>query len=90
MTNTHTHTHTHTHTYTFIYIYIHFLGGSVVKNSPCVSAEDKRDTGLIPELGTFPGGRNGNLLQYSCQEDHMEREFWWSTVHGVAKESDKT
>ena len=24
------------------------------------------DTGLIPELGRYPGEGNGNLLQYSC------------------------
>ena len=24
------------------------------------------DTGLIPGLGRYPGGGNGNPLQYSC------------------------
>ena len=39
-----------------------FPGGSVVKNS----SANAGDTGLIPELGRYPGEGNGNLLQYSC------------------------
>ena len=31
------------------------------------------------------GEGNGNPLQYSCLEDPMDREAWWSTVHGVAE-----
>ena len=31
-----------------------------------------RDSGLIPELGRFHGGRNGNPLQYSCLETSMD------------------
>ena len=33
----------------------------------------------------FPGGGNGNPLQYSCLENSMDREAWWATVNGVAK-----
>jgi len=40
---------------------------------------------LIPGLGRSPGERNGNLLQYSCLENPMDRGAWWATVHGVAK-----
>ena len=29
--------------------------------------------------------RHGNPLQCSCLENPMDREAWWSTVHGVAK-----
>ena len=39
----------------------------------------------IPGLGRFPGGDNGNPLQYSCLENSMDRGPWWATVHGVAK-----
>ena len=32
--------------------------------------------------GKSPGGRNGNLLQYSCLENPMDRRAWRATVHG--------
>ena len=28
---------------------------------------------------------NGNLPQYSCPENSMDRGAWWAIVHGVAK-----
>ena len=56
----------------------------VVKNQPA-SAGDIRDVGLIPGSGRFPGGRNGNQVQYSCLENSMDRGAWWATVHGVGK-----
>ena len=31
------------------------------------------------------GEGNGNPLQYSCLENHMDKEAWWATVHGVAQ-----
>ena len=32
------------------------------------------------------GEGNGNLLQYSCLENSMDRETWWAVaVHGVTK-----
>ena len=43
------------------------------------------DEGLIPGLGRFPGGGNGNPLQYSCVENSMDRGAWRVTVHGVTK-----
>ena len=27
----------------------------------------------------------GNLLQYSCLEDSMDRGAWWAAVYGVAR-----
>ena len=60
----------------------------MVKNLP-TNAGDLRDAGLIPGLGIFPGGGNGNPLQYSCLENPMVRGTWWPTVQGVA-ESDTT
>ena len=44
------------------------------------------DVGSIPGLGRSPGGGNGNLIQYSCQENSMDRGALRATVHG-AKES---
>ena len=43
-----------------------------------------------PGWGGYPGGGNGNLLQYSCLQNPPDRGAWWATVHGVAKESDIT
>ena len=60
----------------------------MVKNPPA-NAEDVRDMGSIPGLGRSPGGGHGNLLQYSCLENPMDRGAWRATVHRVA-ESDMT
>ena len=57
----------------------------LVKNMPA----NARDLGLIPELGRYPGGGNGNSLQYYCLGDPMDKGAWWDTVHRVA-ESDTT
>ena len=43
------------------------------------------DLHLIPGPGRSLGGGNGNLLQYTCLENSMNRGAWWATVHGVAK-----
>ena len=31
------------------------------------------------------GEGNGNLLQYSCLENPMDRRAWWARVHGVTR-----
>ena len=49
------------------------------------NAGDLRDVGLIPELGRYPGGGQGNQFQHSCQENPMDRGAWQATVHRVAK-----
>ena len=54
---------------------------SVGKESACNTGY----TGLIHGWGRSPGEGNGNPLQYSCQENPMDRRAWWATVHGVAK-----
>ena len=54
----------------------------MVKNPPAI-AGDLTDTGLIPELGGFPGRQNGNPLQYSCTENPMDRGVWQAIVHGA-------
>ena len=62
------------------------LMGSVVKKYTYQAG----DAGSIPGLGRSPGEENGNPLQYSCLGNPMDRGVWWSTVHGVANELDKT
>ena len=44
-----------------------FPGGSVIKNLPA-NVGEARDVGSIPGLGRFPGGGQGNPLQYSYPE----------------------
>ena len=44
----------------------------------------------MPGAGRSPGEGNGNPLQYSCLGNPMDRGGWQATVHGVAKELDKT
>ena len=39
----------------------------------------------IPGSGRSPGEGNGNALQYSCLKNHMDREAWQATVHGVTR-----
>ena len=51
----------------------------MVKNLPA-NAGDVRDVGSIPGLGRFPGGGNGNLLQYPCLENPMNRGAWRAIV----------
>ena len=53
----------------------------MIKNLPA----NVGDMGLIPELGRSPGERNGNPLQYSCQDNHVDRGAWQATVHMVAQ-----
>ena len=50
-----------------------FPSGLVVKNPPA-NAGDTGGWGLIPGSGISPGGEHGSPLQYSCQENPMDRE----------------
>ena len=47
-------------------------GNSIAKNPPA-NTRDARDKGFIPGLGRCPAGGYGNLLQYSCLENSMEK-----------------
>ena len=58
-----------------------FSGGSHSKESACIVG----DPGSTPGLGRSPGEGNGNLLQYSCLENPMDRGAWQSIVHAVTK-----
>ena len=61
-----------------------FPGGSVVTILPA-NARDSGDLDSVLGLGRFPGGGNGNPLQYSCLENPMDRGVWWAVVHGVTR-----
>jgi len=58
-----------------------FLGGSDGKES----AYNMGYTGSIPGSGRSPGEGNGNLLQYSCLVNPMDRGAWWGYIHRVSK-----
>ena len=63
-----------------------FPGGSDSKESACNAG----GLDLIPGSGRSPGEGNGNLLQYSCLKNSMDRGAWWVIFHEVLKESDTT
>ena len=58
-----------------------FPSGSAVKNPPANAG----DVSLIPGSGRVPGEGNGNLLQYSCLGNPMDRGARQATVHRVAE-----
>ena len=57
------------------------LVAQMAKNPPV----NVGDGGSIPGLGRSVGEENGNTLQCSCLENHMDRGAWWTIVHGVTK-----
>ena len=59
--------------------------GLAVKNLPAMQTPA---LDLISGLGRVPAEGNGYLLQNSCLGNLMDREAWWATIHGVAKELD--
>ena len=59
-------------------------GDAVVKNPPA-NTGDARDAGSVPGWGRSLGIGNGNMLQYSCLENSMDRGAWQATVHGVER-----
>ena len=60
------------------------VSGRVVKNPPA-NIGDARNVGSIPGSGRSPGVGNGNLFQYSCLENAMDRGALQATVHGSQK-----
>ena len=60
---------------------MNFPGGSVVKNM----LDNAGDESSITGSGRSLGEGNGNLLDYSCLENPMDRGAWRATGHGVAK-----
>ena len=63
-----------------------FPDGAVMVNPPTSAG----DASSILELGRSSGGGNGNPLQYSCQENPLDKGAWWATVRVDAKELDTT
>ena len=61
-----------------------FPGGVAEKNPPA-NARDTRDVGLIPGFRRSPGVGDGNLLQYSCLKNPLDRGAWQATDHRVAE-----
>ena len=57
------------------------MSGSNGKESACNAGH----LGLIPGSGRYPGEDHGNPLQYSCQENPMDRRAWQATGYRVAK-----
>ena len=53
----------------------------MVKNLPANAG----DVGSTSGSGRSPGEGSGSPLQCSCLENTMDKEAWWATAHGVAK-----
>ena len=53
----------------------------MVKSPPT----DTEDAGLTPGSGRYPGEGNGNLLEYSCLENSMDRGTWQVIVPRIPK-----
>ena len=58
---------------------------ALVVRRPPASSGDTKDESSIPESVRAPGGRHGNLLQYSCLENPMDRGAWRAAVHRVTQ-----
>ena len=54
------------------FLLIGFPDGSDSKASAC----NEGDMGSIPGSGRSPEERNGNLFQYPCLENSMDRGVW--------------
>ena len=46
---------------------------------------DSCPTTHYPKVVMDSGKGNGNLLQYSCRENSVDRGAWWAAVHRVAQ-----
>ena len=62
-----------------------FPGGSVVRI--CLPMQETR----LPSLSwEDPLEKGMTTIPVFCMDNPMDRGVWWSTVHGVPKESDTT
>ena len=71
----------------YFFLNVASLVAQLIKNIPAMQESDcnVEDLDSIPGSGRSPGEGTGNPLQYSSQENTMDRGTWWSTVPGVAK-----
>ena len=51
------------------------------KESSC----NAEDLDSVSGSGRSSGEGNGNLLQYSCLENPLDRGAWWATICGITK-----
>jgi len=58
-----------------------FPGGSDSKKFACNAG----DLGSVTGSRRFPGEGSGNLLQYSCLENSMDRGAWCATYMGLQR-----
>ena len=64
-----------------MYIFMGFPDDSDSKEFTCNAG----DLGLITGSGRSIGEGNGNLLQYACLENFMDRGAWRATIYGVTE-----
>ena len=58
---------------------------ALVARNPPANAGEAGDKSSIPGSGRSPGGVHGNLFQYSCLKNPVDRGACRATVHGVSK-----
>ena len=56
----------------------------MVKNLSA-NAGDTRDMSVTRGPERYPGGGNGNPLQYACLGNPLDRGVWRATVHGLQR-----
>ena len=61
------------------------IQASLLAQESTCQVQETQETGSVPGLGRSPGEGNGNLLQYSCLGNPMDRGAWQATVHGVTR-----
>ena len=55
-----------------------------VKNLPAMQETQEMQVS-VTVLEKYPGGGNGDPLQYSCLKNPMDKGAWWATVQRVAQ-----
>ena len=71
--------------FTNIYKYSYTHQVALVIKNPLANAGDAREPDGVPGSGRYLGEGNDNPLQYSCQENSVDRGALQTTVHGVAE-----